>query len=121
MIVRLLPLLALLGCTGETTSPADGTGVSGTETETGEVSISGEVTCDGCGAIIVAAFDSEEMDVLPLTDVALAGPGAFSLALPAGSGDIWLLGFADADSNGAPSPGEPIGATGPLAVACTGP
>jgi hypothetical protein len=109
---RLLSLMVLLGCSGKSPDPAGETG----EPDAASVVISGLVDCEGCGTGVVAAFDREELDALPLVDVVLAGPGDFSLTLPTDSGDTWLLGFADVDGDGDPGPGEPIGVVGPLAI-----
>lgn len=95
------------------TASADGAdGDSGAEDDVLE--LEGALDCDGCGTVIIAAFDNPDLAGAPLLDTVVDAADPFSLSISEAPAAVWLLAFDDANGNHAPDPGEATGAAGPF-------
>ena len=81
--------------------------------------MNGDVSCDACGPVVIAAFDNATMTGAPLTDTTRDGPGPFALTFPADFGDVWMFAFADDNNNHAPDPDEIQISAGPYGIGQT--
>jgi hypothetical protein len=66
------------------------------------VTLSGKVSCGDCGSVGVQVRGPGGEQAL--LAILLAGPGPFTIDLPAGFGEVNLFGFRDLDQDGTPDP-----------------
>ena len=94
-------------------SGAPGTTDSEDTADDGILDLSGTVDCPACGTVVIAAFDSETLSGMPLTDTVVDATEPFDLSISDAPTEVWLFAFDDANGNHAPDPSEAHDLVGP--------